>query len=182
MRQSPAFSLALAAILVLCCGCLVTTNIGSTRVDGHYAAWTGGDLARAPTGDALGIEVALGTDLDPAFGPLYMGVAYSQSTLRDPGSQGIAEHCLGTRWRSSMLEGNTSSYPFAAVGVYLGWMESDALSYDRFGIGVEGGYGFRLGLGAHAALDLEMMMSAALHVGGIEATSTRFGGALVVRY
>ncbi len=175
--------LALAAVAFLSAGCIGPMNLRAVRLGGGWVTSTGSDLWRTGNGPPFDIEIAIGQDTDPAFGPIYFGFAYSYVRLDEPGSpDDTYEHRAGTRWRSSMLEETTSIYPYASVGVYLGWMELGYQTAGRLGFGVEGGYGVRLGLGSHAAIDLEMIYSYSFYGGDHNATQMRLGGALVIKY
>ncbi len=180
MRRSV---LALAAVAFLLAGCIGPMNLSAVRAGGGWVTSTGSDLWRTGNGSVLDIEIARGKDTDPAFGPIYFGFAYSYVRLDEPGlTYDTYEHRAGTRWRSSMLEETTWIYPYAAVGVYLGRLELRNAPAGRIGLGVEGGYGVRIGLGSHAAIDLDMMFSYGFYGRDHNATQMRLGGALVVRY
>jgi hypothetical protein len=184
MRRANPFARwpALAACAAALAGCLGPLNIGATRLDAQYIVWPGYDYRQNDKGTALGIELARGTDTDPAFGPIYFGLAYSYAALEMGGYDDTHEHRLGTRWRSSMLDHTSSSYAYATGGVFLGWIEPGDERGGRLGAGVEGGYGVRAGLGPHAALDLDVTFTYAFYDGRYEQLSTRLGGALVARY
>jgi hypothetical protein len=177
---------AAAAPLVCAClafaGCIGPMNISSVRADFSLVTATGSDLKPTDDGTAFGFEIARGTDADVAFGPLYFAFAYSFAQLDTPGFDDTIEHRAGTRWRSSVLQSNTSSYPYAAVGVYLSWLEMGNRPQGKFGAGAEGGYGFRIGLGPRAAFDIEALAGYGISEGGFETFSIRLGGALVVRF
>ena len=173
-------TLALAAFAAA--GCIGEMNIGSVRTGFGLVTWRGTDHPGIGDSLALDLEVSRGTDTDPAFGPIYFGVAYSNARTEIPGVGDTVEQRLGTRWRSSMLETNTSSFPYAAVGVYGGWIEPGDRPKGKIGLGFEGGLGGRIGLGPRAALDLGMMMSYGRYEGNYEVLSTRFAAAVVVRY
>ncbi len=180
MRRS---FLALAAVAFLSAGCIGPMNLSAVRAGGGWVTSTGADLWRTGNGDLLDIEIARGKDTDPAFGPIHFGFAYSYIRLDEPGfSYDTYEHRAGTRWRSSMLERTTSIYPYATVGVYLGWLELRNAPAARIGLAVDGGYGVSIGLGPHAAIDLEAIYSYAFYGRDHNATQIRLGGALVVRY
>ena len=157
-------------------------NVGAIRAGYSYVTATANGLQNTTDGTAFGIEVARGTDSDAGFGPLYFGFAYSFAELETPGFDDTTEHRAGTRWRSSVLESSTSSYPYAAVGVYLSWLEKGERPQGKLGAGVEGGYGLRIGMGPRAALDIEALAGAGWSEGHYETFSVRLGGALVVRF
>jgi hypothetical protein len=157
-------------------------NIGSVRGDVSFVTATALDLKPTDDGMAFGIEIARGNDTDAAFGPIYFGFAYSYAELDTPGFDDTIEHRAGTRWRSSILESNTSSYPYAAVGVYLSWLEMGNRPQGKLGVGAEGGFGLRIGLGRRAALDLEALVSYGFSEGQFETSAARLGGALAVRF
>ena len=172
----------LACACIALAGCIGPMNIGSVRGDFSLVTGTSHGLRAAVDGTAFGFEIARGTDQDAAFGPLYFAFAFSFAELDTPGFDDTTEHRAGMRWRSSVLESSTSSYPYAAVDVYLSWLEMGNRPEGKFGAGVEGGYGFRIGLGPRAALDIEALASFGLSEGHFETSSVRFGGALVVRF
>ena len=157
-------------------------NIGSVRGDVSFVTATALDLKPTDDGIAFGFEVARGNDTDAAFGPIYFGFAYSFAELDTPGFDDTTEHRAGSRWRSSVLKSNTSSYPYAAVGVYLSWLEMGNRPQGKFGAGAEGGLGLRIGLGSRVALDLEALTSFGWSEGHYETFSARLGGALTARF
>ncbi len=181
-HRRSALAILLAAVALVPAGCLGPMNIGSVRTDASIVHWQGYDHPAVDNSQVMGIEVARGKDTDPAFGPIYFGFAYSYARTEMPGHDDTIEQRFGTRWRSSVLEETTSSYPFAAVGVYGGWFEPGNRTTGKIGIGAEGGYGLRLGLGSHAAIDLDVMFSYGWYEGKYEVLSTRFGGALAARF
>jgi len=172
----------LACICLSFAGCIGPMNLTSVRADFSYVTATANGLKPTDDGTAFGIEVARGKDTDSAFGPIWFGFAYSFAELDTPGFDDTTEHRAGTRWRSSLLESNTSSYPYAAVGVYLSWLELGNRPRGKLGAGVEGGYGFRIGMGPRAALDIEALAGAGWSEGHFETFSARLGGALVIRF
>ena len=178
----PAAAVGLAGACIALAGCIGPMNISSVRGDFSYITATRNGLKYTDDGAAFGIEIARGTDVDTAFGPIYFGFAYSFAELETPGFEDTTEHRAGTRWRSSVLESNTSSYPYAAVGVYLSWLEMGNRPQGKFGAGAEGGYGFRMGLGPRAALDLEALASFTWSEGHYETFSVRLGAALAARF
>ena len=179
-RKAAAVSLAWPCLALV--GCIGPMNIGSIRGDFSFVTVTEMDLKPATDGTAFGFEIARGTDADSAFGPIYFAFAYSLAELDTPGFPDTKEHRVGTRWRSSVLRSNTSSYPYAMVGVYTSWLEMGNRQGGKFGVGVEGGYGLRIGLGPRAALDLEALVAYGHFESGFETFSVRFGGALAIRF
>ena len=172
----------LACICLSFAGCIGPMNVGSIRAGYSYVTATANGLQNTTDGTAMGFEVARGTDSDAGFGPMYFAFAYSFAELETPGFDDTTEHRAGTRWRSSVLESSTSSSPYAAVGVYLSWLEKGERPQGKFGAGVEGGYGLRIGMGPRAALDIEAIAGAGWSEGHYETFSVRLGGALVARF
>jgi hypothetical protein len=178
---------ALVIALASGAGCLFEPNLRAVRAEYGALIWTGEDLGRvASEGDVWGAEIAVGTDQDPNMGPLYFGLAYSRGALDRPelGApyDDVIEHRLGGRARSSMLHQTTAVYPYAAVGAYVGWIEDEAPDDGNLGIGVEGGYGARVGLGSHLALDVDMIFAYGYYESGYSATQTRFHAALAAKW
>jgi len=186
LRLGARFAL-LAASGLACAGCPLEPTMWAARLDAGYVTWTGEDIAGvAATGNSIGLEIAPGDDTAPAMGPIYIGIAYSAARFNDESVPGdTLEHRLGVRARSSTLARCTSSYPYASVGAYLAWLDEES-GPGRFGIGVEGGLGLRLGFGPSGhggslrrlALDLDMMMSYGYFEAAYQALSTRFGAGL----
>jgi hypothetical protein len=166
---------AAAAALALGQGCIFSPEFGAFRAGWHPAMTVEGDTA-ASDGEAWGVEITGGVGGEPAerpvMGPLFFGFGFSQAEMGQ-GPTRETERRFGVRARSSMLSRPTRHYPYAAVGAYLGHIERPG--GDRAGIGVEGGYGLRLALGGHAALDLEALYSYGFYDAGYEAASGRFG-------
>ena len=179
VTRRKAFAVAAFACL-LPAGCAVfEPNIRATRVGWHHVTWTGMDLAEiTSSGEAFDFEFVVGTDTEPEMGPLFMGFAYSYGRVdssRWPGA--TREHRAGIRFRSSVLDRVTATYPYAAVGAFLGQMDSEGERAAWEGFGLEGGYGVRIGRGP-ATLDLEMIFSWGIYESWYHSMSTRFGGAL----
>lgn len=184
---------ALFALAALACsGCPLTTTMWAARLDAGFVTWTGEDIGSvAGAGQAVGFEIAPGDDTSSAMGPIYIGFAYSLATFDDKSLPGeTLEHRAGVRARSSVLAKPTSTYPYASVGAYLAWLDEED-GPGRFGLGVEGGFGLRLGFGPpgrgthglrRLALDIDMMMSYGYFEAAYQALSTRFGAAFVLGF
>jgi len=163
-------------------GCIFEPNLHGVRVSAQQIGWTGADLGKiAASGESTDVEIALGTDADPMMGPLFVGFAYSYGWVngRLPGR--TREHRAGIRFRSSILEGKSQTCPYAATGAFLGYMDSEGEPVPWKGLGIEGGFGVRIGL-AKLAVDLDMMMSWVTYESWYNAASTRFGVALFVGF
>jgi hypothetical protein len=168
---------ACAVVALAAAGCPFKKSVNTVRVEGHYLTWIGEDMADLGSeGEAYGFEIAPGDDSQPAMGPLYIGGAYSVARVEG----GSEEHRAGVRARSSMLSRSSSSFPYAMVGVYMGWLER-AEGDAKFGAGIEGGYGVRLAMKG-IAFDLEMILGYGLYVAGFDQLSTRLGGGLVISF
>lgn len=175
----PTRQYALIAVLgLLAAGCPLEQSKMSVRADVHTLMWPGDDLVYlGNTGSDFSLEIAPGDMSQPAMGPLYIGGAVSQTTIEDDSV--IVRG--GLRARSSMLESQTNTYPYAMVGVYAAFLDpTDRTS--KFGGGVEGGYGFRLGMGESAAVDLEMIFEYGYFENAFSIMSTRLGGGLMVQF
>ncbi len=173
------------ALVAACCalaGCIFEPNLWNARVCGYDVRWTGSAIRGAPRGEAWTVELTGGTNTEPEMGPLFFGGMFTVQRLWEPGGEKVWEYRGGIRALSSMLDHPSRSYPYAVVGSYFGWYEPARKTYGRFGIGVEGGFGARLGLGDRAALDLELLMSYGLFTGWEQLTSTRFGGAITMQW
>ena len=173
-----AASLGAIALGFAAAGCPFMKTSTTVRVDAHQVTWTDLDLEPlASGGTAWGFEFAPCDDSQSAMGPMYIGGAYSRAVLDDDS----VEQRAGVRARSSMLDHSSASFPYAAVGVYLGWLEPTG-RYSRIGMGVEGGFGLRLGMGRHAGLDLEAIFSYGYYASAFQAQCLRLGGGLFIGF
>jgi hypothetical protein len=177
-----------AALICLGAGCVTfKRTMGAVRLEAHRVLWTGSELGRVDgTGDSFGFEVTPGTDAEPEMGPLWLGLAYSYAVLDAPWETGrTREHRAGIRARSSTLSLNSAVYPYAMVGAFIGHMDAEGEPETYLGVGIEGGFGLRLGMGSwkkSLALDLEFIASWGRYEEAYDSLSTRLGGALAVAF
>lgn len=148
-------------------------------MDGAVANWPKALIV--PQGEGGSIEVSIGGERgeELRMGPIYFALALSE-TLYGPGGSEGTMYRFGFRSRSSMLNKPTRSYPYAAVGVYAGFLELAAEPQGRLGLGVDGGYGVRIGIGSRAALDIELTVAYSYLAGGLEDLSWSYGLAFSV--
>ena len=173
------------ALLGACCvlaGCIFESNLGNVRLCAYDVGWTGYDILGSQEGEAYTVEFTRGTNTEPEMGALFIGGMFTVQRLSGPGDENIWEYRGGVRALSSMLDHPSRSYPYAVVGSYFGYFEEAWKNYGRLGVGVEGGFGARLGLGDRAAVDLELVMSYGLFEAWNNLTSTRFGGAITAQW
>ncbi len=191
----PLASVTLILFIVVSSGCgIFEPTIAASRAEGHWVMWTGSELSEIDDdAEAYGFEVTIGTDAEPEMGQLYMGFAYSVALLDDADYPGeTRQHRAGVRFRSSVLDHNSASYPYAAVGAFFEYMESEGepTPDPRVTIGIEGGYGYRFGFGSwqkgkkktSLALDVEIISSWARYWDGFDSLSTRVGMGLALTY
>jgi hypothetical protein len=180
VRSSARRLLALYAAVaaVSAAGCPLVKNTTSVRVEFHELIWPGLDLADLGVdGSGVGLEIAPGDASQPAMGPFYLGGVCSMVRMDDD----TFLYRAGIRGRSSTLDRPTFSYPYAMVGVYAGWLDLE-LTGGKFGAGIEGGYGFRFGLGEKAAFDLEILFEYGYFEGAYSLMNTRVGGGLMLQF
>ena len=180
MRRLAPVPVCMAACCVLT-GCIFEPNLANVRVCAYDVSWSGYDILDAQEGEAYTVEVTRGTDAEPEMGALFIGAMLTVQRLTGAGEEDLWEYRGGIRALSSMLDHASRSYPYAAVGAYFGYFEEAAKNYGRLGIGVEGGFGARLGMGA-LAVDLEFLMSYGHFESHRNLSSTRFGGALTLQW
>jgi hypothetical protein len=173
-----------ATLAAACCalaGCIFEPNVGNVGLSAYSVGWTGYDIKGLPQGEAYGFEVTSGTDTEPEMGPLFFGGMFTVQRINSGPDRVAWEYRAGIRARSSVLDHLTASYPYAVVGSYFGLYEPAGRETSRFGIGVEGGYGARLGLGG-LVVDIEFIMSYGLFEAWNNLLSTRFGGAVTMQW
>jgi hypothetical protein len=174
--------LILAAACCALAGCIFKPNLRDVRVCAYDIGWTGYDILGVTGGEAYTLEITGGTDTEPDMGPLYFGFMATVHRFREPGGEALWEYRGGIRALSSMLDGPSWSYPYAVVGSYFGFYQPAGTEAGRLGVGVEGGFGARLGLSNRAAADIDFLMSYGHFEGSNNLLSTRFGGAITMKW
>jgi hypothetical protein len=166
-----------AASALALCGCPFEKTYLSFRPEYHTLIWPGEKLHDITDGgQEFGLEVAPGDNTQPEMGPMYIGGAMTLLTVDDD-----SQMFRGSiRARSSTLDRPSSTYPFAMVGFYFAHLELED-SWDRFGVGLEGGIGVRLG-SKSVGLDLEMLFEYGYFTGGYTIMDTRLGGGLMFQF
>lgn len=174
--------LTVAAACCVLAGCIFEPNIRNVRACAYDVGWTGYDIPGVTGGEAYTLEITGGTDTEPDMGPLFFGFMATVQRLRTPGGEALWEYRGGIRALSSMLDGPSRSYPYATVGSYFALYEPAGTEATRLGLGIEGGFGARLGLGDRVAVDLDFLMSYGHFEASNNLLSTRFGGALTMQW
>ena len=173
------------ALVAACCvlaGCIFKPNIGNVRLCAYDVGWTGYDIRGLPDGEAYTLEITSGTNTEPEMGPLFFGGMFTVQRINSGPDRVAWEYRGGIRALSSMLDHVSRSFPYAVVGSYFARYDPAGSGPSRLGVGVEGGFGARLGLGDRAAVDLELVMSYGLFEAWNNLTSTRLGGALTMQW